>query len=164
MTKKVITIVFCVLASGCAATYKQPASGPKAILTVPNYNTFIGYELGQVRLAAKGQDGCGQFARVATDGVGPDTVTVEIAAAQEQFIAVLYKRRVMTGLVSCDVVAAFSPDEGKHYSVVFNGRDACQVGIVENSEKQNPKNVRVRKAFYSEWDGIIKVCDAKEKL
>lgn len=161
MVNKILTaLVICGFVSGCASLYKPPASGPTATLTVPNYNTFFGVIRGQVRIASKGQDGCGQLARIATDEIGKAEITVKIPADQDQFVSIYYT----VGLETCTLALAFSPGQGKDYAMSYNiDRRMCHFEITENGKKAEPQTVNLTRAYASLWDGI-KICDSREKL
>ncbi len=150
--------------TGCVSTYKQPITKNTASITVPAFKKewkfFGGFSGGDVLIASKKDDGCGELEKISSDKIGEKDITVKIPANQDIFILVGQH----FGNTFCHVEGMFTPETGKNYSVVFSYvADMCGAMILETDNNSKSKAVKLSKAYPSRWDGI-KICSLKEKL
>ncbi|MFT3734475.1 MAG: hypothetical protein QM776_05580 [Rhodocyclaceae bacterium] len=145
--------------SGCASTYKEPASGPVVKLSVPRFDTTwsgAGFSGGVVKIAVKGQEDCADLEMLRINK-GEATV-VNVAA--NKILLVSVSRFV--GNKSCDLTGSFVTKEGSAYALEFElVGERCLLKAYEEKSPSQKELIDIRRNVELKSDGL-KACLKKD--
>lgn len=152
--KIIFFVVLISITTSCATSYKQPIEGSTARLYLPDvkssYTAFGGPKSEGIRIAKKGENGCGQLSR-AVQGVE----SVLIPAETDVFISYLYSfsRR------SCSVPGGFFAEKNSSYRILINRNgSSCGMSLLNITDINNSVVVELEPATIDTLVGH-KICN-----
>ena len=161
MFSKVLILLAAVIAmAGCSSTNTPVArkAGSFTSITFPVFSDL--WVDGNVQLAAKNKNGCGEFSKNILPAASDKDFTLDLEGNRDIFFHISRA----DAQIECNKIGTFYVTKGNIYTLNLETKNKqCEISLMEKTPNGTKNKINTYPAHASRVDGI-KVCENKDRL
>ena len=161
MFNKILILAAAAIAiGGCSSTDipVEVTSESSITITFPVFSNQ--WENGNVQLATRNKNGCGEFSNNILPAAADKDVTLDMEGGRDIFFHVSREDEKF----KCDELGLFYATKGSEYTLSLDIKDQqCLISLIEKTPGGAQNKIKIYNAYASKVDGT-KVCISKDKL